>query len=204
MTMTIDANQQRFGHMNFDHMPSYSNQPQFTDPWAPSSSSAAGRQPGANALFVNNHEAPANGLPHLNLGGLSRHPQHGLKGTSTSTTAPMASYGSVPVTAASAGSSLMAGAYGQENLLSTSQDLLSINRMQHPTSSAAYGDTTYPTASPVTASYAPSTTAYEHLGYAPAPLRGTYAIGPEVVDPSRRYSHTLVLRRHSTGRGALF
>ncbi|OIW35607.1 hypothetical protein CONLIGDRAFT_639870 [Coniochaeta ligniaria NRRL 30616] len=188
MTMTIDANQQRFGHLNFDHMSSYSNQPHFTNPWV-SSSSAAGPAPqtGGHGLFVSNHDTPAHGLPHLNLSGLSKHPQHGPRGTSTSSTASMPSYGSVPVTAASAGSTLMAGAYGQENLLSVPQDLLSINRLQHPTSSAAYGDTSYTTASPVSATYAPSPTPYDQLGYAPAPVRSTFTLGPE-ADHGRRYS----------------
>lgn len=192
MTMTIDANQQRFGHMNFDHMSSYSNQPHFTNPWVPSSSSAgAAPQPGSHALFVSNHEAPANGLPHLNLSGLSKHPQHGPRGTTTSSSAPMPSYGSVPVTAASAGSTLLADAYGRENLLSVPQDLLSINRLQHPTSTAAYGDTSYTTASPVSATYAPSPTPYDQLGYAQAPVRSTFVLGPE-ADHSRRYSQPLV------------
>lgn len=86
----------------------------------------------------------------------------------------------------------MAGAYGQENLLSASQDLLSINRLQHPTTSAAYGDTSYTTASPVSATYAPSSTPYDQMGYAAAPVRSTYALGPE-ADPSRRYSQSSVL-----------
>jgi len=86
----------------------------------------------------------------------------------------------------------LAGAYGQENLLSASQDLLSINRLQHPTTSAAYGDTSYTTASPVSATYAPSSTPYDQMGYAAAPVRSTYALGPE-ADPSRRYSQSSVL-----------
>lgn len=86
----------------------------------------------------------------------------------------------------------MADAYGQENLLSVPQDLLSINRLQHPTSTAAYGDTTsYTTASPVSATYAPSTAPYDQMGYAQAPVRSTFALGPE-ADHSRRYSHSLV------------
>lgn len=168
--MTIDANQQRFGHLNFDHMSSYSNQPQFTNPWVSSSSTAAGPAPptSSHAHFVSNHDTPAHVLPHLNLSGLSKHPQHGVRGTSTGSSTSMASYGSIPVTAASA-------------------DLLSINRLQHPTSSAAYGDTSYTTASPVSATYAPSPTPYDQLGYAAAPVRSTFALGPE-ADHSRRYS----------------
>ncbi|KAB5581097.1 hypothetical protein GE09DRAFT_950083 [Coniochaeta sp. 2T2.1] len=200
MTMTIDANQQRYGHLNFDHMSSYSTQPQFTNPWGPASSSE-GEAPrnGSHALFVGNHDTTqGQSLPHLNLSGLAKHsqqslqqhPQHGPRGTSASSTSSLSSYGSVPGTAPSAGSTLMASGYGQGNLLSAPQDLLSINRLQHPVSTAAYGDaTTYATASPVSATYAPSPTTYTQMGYAPAPIRSTYALGPD-ADPSRRYSQS--------------
>jgi hypothetical protein len=202
MTMTIDANQQRFGALNFDHMSPYQNQqPHFTNPWSSSSAGPGAHQPTAShgGLFV---ETGTNGgLPHLNLSGLSKHPQHpqhqhGSRGTSTSSSASMAPYGSVPVTSASAGSSLLAGVNvcGQEDLLSVPQDLLSINRLQHPGSSAAYPDTSYTTAGPVPASYAPPTS-YEHLGYAPPPMRSAYALGPE-ADQARRYSQPFVLSIH--------
>lgn len=171
MTMTIDANQQRYGALNFDHMSPYQNQPpHFTNPWASSTSGSAAPHPNAThgGLFI---ETGTNGgLPHLNLSGLSKHPQHqhqhpqqhAPRGPSTT------SYGSIPVTAPSA-------------------DLLSINRLQHPTTSAAYADTPYTTAAPVPATYAPSGP-YEHLGYAPPPpMRSAYPLGPE-ADQGRRYS----------------
>lgn len=100
----------------------------------------------------------------------------------------MASYASMPVTAASQSSPLVAGVYGRHDSLSMGQDILNINsRLQHPTTSAGYGEPSYTTATtPVTATYATSSAPYE-LGYAPAPMRGTYALGPE-PDQSRRYS----------------
>jgi hypothetical protein len=193
MTMTIDANQQRYGALNFDHMSPYQNQPpHFTNPWASSTSAPAPPQPNAThgGLFI---ETGTNGgLPHLNLSGLSKHPQHphpqqhqhaASRGPSTT------SYGSVPVTASSAGSSHPAAMdmYGQKGSLPATQDLLSINRLQHPTTSAAYADTSYTTAAPVPATYAPSGP-YEHIDYAPPPpMRSAYPLGPE-ADQARRYS----------------
>ncbi len=119
-----------------------------------------------------------NVLPHLNLNGLAKpHQQPPPPRTNPSSSASMASYGSIPVTAASAGSSLLADGYGQRDLLTMPQDLLSLNRLQHhPTSSAAYDTTAYTTAasaSPVNATYAASPTPYQ-LGYAPAPMRGGF------------------------------
>ncbi|KAK0723990.1 hypothetical protein B0T21DRAFT_386120 [Apiosordaria backusii] len=191
MTMTIDThNQHRFGSLNFDHMSSYSSHPHFTNPWV-STSAPAGpgpqglacsedRQGGSQSLYVSSQDG--NSLPHLNLSGLSKHPQHSSRpGGSTS----MAPYASLPVSAASAGDVYSR----QHGLMPMSQDLLSINRLQHPTTSAPPYDTSaYTTsASPVTASYATSPTPYDQLGYAPAPMRGTYAaLASE--DSSRRYS----------------
>lgn len=193
--MTIDANQQRYGALNFDHMSPYQNQPpHFTNPWASSTSGPAAPQPNAThgGLFI---ETGTNGgLPHLNLSGLSKHPQHQQQHQHASRgPPPTTSYGSVPVTAPSAGSSLPAtmDVYGQEHSLPATQDLLSINRLQHPTTSAAYGDTSYTTAAPVPATYAPSGP-YEHLGYAPPPpMRSAYPLGPG-TDQGRRYSQPLV------------
>src|SRR4051812_12510869 len=91
MTMTMGANQQRFGGpLAFDSMSSYSHHPQFTDPWA-TSSSAAG------TMGQENHS--------------------GRNGTSASVT----SYASLPATAAPAGSPPMPDAYRQQDLLAISQ-----------------------------------------------------------------------------------
>lgn len=193
--MTIDANPQRFGPLNFDHhhhhhhhMSSYSSQPHFTNPWVSSSSTGAAPQSGSHSLFVSNQDASINdALPRLNVAGLAKHPQHGTRGSSTSSNASIASYGSIPVTATSAGSPLMTGVYGRQDTLTMGQDLLAISRLQHPTTSTAYGEPSYTTAtSTVTAAYATSSAPYE-LGYAPAPMRGAFALGPE-SEQARRYS----------------
>jgi hypothetical protein len=99
----------------------------------------------------------------------------------------MTSFTSIPVTAAS-----VPDVYGQQSSLNATQDLLSLNRLQHPTSSAGYGDAAYTTAaSPVSATYAASPTPYDQLGYAPAPMRNTFALAPD-AEHSRRYSQSLV------------
>lgn len=108
---------------------------------------------------------------HSGLAGLdSISKQHAAR--SNPTTSSMTSYGSIPVTA-------------------PATDLLSLNRMQ--TSSAAYGEPAYATAtsaSPVHASYAASPTPYDGgmSGYAAAPMRSAFALAPE--SDSRRYSHS--------------
>lgn len=197
MTMTIDPNQQRFAPLNIDHMSSYSNHPQFTNPWASSSQAGAPPQNGGQGLYVASHNTnppPPAGLPHLNLNGLAKHPHHPSRAASNASLAP---YGSMPVTTAPAGSPHMADIYGQHNLPSMNQDPSSMNRLQqHPTSSAAYGDPSYTTAaSPVNAPYAASPTPYDHLGYAPAPIRGAFALAPD-PEQTRRYSQQSVLLCH--------
>ncbi|KAJ9137874.1 C2H2 zinc finger protein encoded by the fle1 (Flexuosa) protein [Pleurostoma richardsiae] len=174
MTMTIDANQQRFGSLNLGHMSSYSNQPHFTNPWVSSSApqtnhgmyvSSGGL--GSNPLSLDRHAAHHHQHPQQ-----QQPPPPPPSRASTSSNASMASYGSIPVSSASAGSSL---------------NLMSLNRMQ--TSSAAYGDPAYTTAaSPVHATYAASPTPYDGLGYAPAPMRQTFALAPEADPHARRYS----------------
>ncbi|KAK0656831.1 hypothetical protein B0T16DRAFT_452344 [Cercophora newfieldiana] len=185
MTMTLDANQHRFGSLNFDHMSSYSSHPHFTNPWA--SSSAAGTQGGSQNLYVSSQDSTV--LPHLSLNALPKHTQHSSR---TGSSASMASYAPLPATAASAGSPPMADVYRQQDLLPMSQDLLGLSRLQHhPTSSAAYDTSAYTTtASPVNPTYAASPTSYDQMGYAPAPMRGTFAMAPE--DSSRRYSQQSV------------
>ncbi|KAK4649320.1 uncharacterized protein QC761_117760 [Podospora bellae-mahoneyi] len=196
MTMTIDThNQHRFGSLNFDHMSSYSSHPHFTNPWVSTSAPAGpGPQGGSQSLYVSSQDGTS--LPHLNLNGLSKHQHSNRPSGSTS----MAPYAPLPVSASSAGDVYSR----QHDMMPMSQDLLSINRLQHPTTSTAPYDTSaYTTsASPVTASYATSSTAYDQLGYAPAPIRGTYAaLAPE--DSSRRYSQQSVasslMSLHSSG-----
>lgn len=188
--MTIDPNQQRFGSLNLDHMSSYSGHPQFSNPWVSSSQpGAAQHQTGSQGMYVASHNTnPAPGsLPHLTLNGLSKHPQHPSRAPPGGN-ASLAPYGAMPVTTAPAGSPHMADIYGQQNLPSMTQDPSSINRLQHPTSSAAYGDPSYTTsASPVNAPYAASPTPYDQLGYAPAPMRGAFALAPD-PEQARRYS----------------
>jgi hypothetical protein len=154
--MTID-NQQRFGGMNFDHM-SYSNT-QFTNPWNSSSSPAQ-----SHSLY-----APSRSITHSLGLDLSKQQPSRL-----SSNVSMGSYASVPITAASAGSPLITDVYGSEDLLTMSQDLLSSNRSV----STGYGNESgYSSApSPVHNAYAPSASPYESMGYAPAPVRSTYAI----------------------------
>ncbi|KAK3330806.1 hypothetical protein B0H66DRAFT_466991 [Apodospora peruviana] len=184
MTMTIDANQHRFGP--FDHMSSYSSHPHFTNPWASSSPTNApgGTHSGSQGVYIGGQESTV--LPHLNLSSIPKHPQQGSRASSS---ASMASY-ALPVTAASAGSPPMADVYRQQDLHSMPQDLLSLNRLQHPTTSAAYDSAYTTSASPVNPTYAPSSAQYDQLGYAPAPMRQTFAMAPE--DSSRRFSQQSV------------
>ncbi len=187
MTMTIDTNQHRFGSLFEHNMSSYSSHPHFTNPWVSSTSATAPpAQSGSQNLYVGSQES--NVLPHLNLGALSKH-AHQSSRTSSSTS--MASYASLPVTAASTGSPPMADVYRQQELLPMSQDLLSLNRLPHPTTSSAYDTAAYTTsASPVNPTYTSSPTPYDQLGYVPAPLRGTFGMGHD--DSSRRYSQQSV------------
>jgi hypothetical protein len=169
-------NQQRFGGMNFDHMP-YSNPPQFTNPWT----SSSGPTP-SHSLY-----ASSQGLnPNLRLDSTVK--QQAVRGSSVS----MGSYPNVPISAASAGSSLLADVYGSQDLLTIPQDLLSSSRMQ-ATSSGYGNDATYTSApSPVQNTYAPTSTPYDSLGYAPAPIRSAYTIQSQPQDNSRRLSQPSV------------
>ncbi|KAK0716964.1 hypothetical protein B0T26DRAFT_675359 [Lasiosphaeria miniovina] len=186
MTMTIDVNQHRFGPLSFDHMSSYPSHPHFTNPWASSSSAAGpGSQNGGQSLFVGSQDGGS--LPHLNLNSLQKQAQHSSRSGSASS---MSSYASLPSTTASAASPPMGDVYRQQDLLPMSQDLINLNRMQHPSTTAAYDTSAYTTAaSPVNAPYAPSSAAYGQLGYPPAPMR-TFAVATE--DSSRRYSQPSV------------
>ncbi|KAI1266856.1 hypothetical protein F5Y18DRAFT_425411 [Xylariaceae sp. FL1019] len=186
MTMTLD-NQSRLGALNFEHMSPYSNPPHFTNPWASGSSGQHGHQ----GMY-------SHGLP-ANLSALDSMAKHPTSRPSANHSVSMAPYGSIPVTASSsAGSTLMADVYGQQDLLNMPQDLMSLNRMQ--TSSAAYGEPSYATASPVHATYSASPNSYDSVsGYAPAPMRSTFALASE--HDSRRYSQSSVSSISSVDTG---
>ncbi|KAI0879351.1 hypothetical protein GGS24DRAFT_486573 [Hypoxylon argillaceum] len=180
MTMTLD-NQSRHGALNFGHMSSYSNSPHFTNPWG----SGPASQHGHHGMY-------SQGGISTNLSALdSMTKHHPANRPSANTSVSMAPYGSIPVTSSAAGSTLMADVYEQQNLLNMPQDLLSLNRMQ--TTSAAYGEPSYATAtpSPVHATYSASPSSYDSVsGYAPAPMRSTFALAPE--PDNRRYSQSSV------------
>ncbi|KAJ4290123.1 hypothetical protein N0V88_006630 [Collariella sp. IMI 366227] len=205
MTLTMDDhNRPRHGALGGYHhgMPSYNTPPPFTNPWGSSSSAGAGhghqggsQQP--HSLYGGSQESAA--LPHLNLASLARqqpspqHPQHQTHTSAITSSASMAPYGSLPVTTAPSGNPPLGSVYKQHDLLSISQDPFSLNRLQQPTSSAAYDTSGYTAAaSPVNSTYAATTSAspYEHIGYAPAQMRGTFGIGHD--DNARRYSQQSV------------
>jgi len=192
MTMTIDANQQRFP-LTLDHMSSYAatSQPQFSNPWV--ASSPATSQAGSHGMFVGAHGG-LNPNP-LSLDTL-KHPQQPPQqraGTGPGGGVSMAPYGSIPVTAPSAGSPLSTAANvytGHQDLLSLPQDLLSLGRLPHQTTSAAYEAAYATAASPIHPTYAAASGPYDQLGYAPAPMRSTFAMAPE--HDTRRYSQSSV------------
>jgi hypothetical protein len=176
MTMAID-NQQRFSGMNFDHMP-YSNPPQFTNPWTSSPAPAQ-----SHSLYASSH----NINPNLGLDAVAKQQSQRMNSNVSS----MGSYASVPVSAASAGSSLLAVVYGSQDLLTMPQDLLNQNRSM---SSTGYGNeaAAYSSAPSPVHNYAPTSTPYDSMGYAPAPIRSTYAIQQQAQDNSRRLSQPSV------------
>jgi hypothetical protein len=164
MTMAID-NQQRFGGMNFDHMP-YTSSPQFTNPWTSSSAPSQ-----SHSLYASSHN--------LNLDSIAKQQQQQQQHQQQHQQPPrmhsgVGSYANVPIPAASAGSPLSTDAYAPHPVLTTPQDLLNANRPMPP----GYGnEAAYSSApSPVHANYPPTTAPYDPIGYAPAPVRSTYAI----------------------------
>jgi hypothetical protein len=175
--MTID-NQQRFGGLTFDHMPSYSNTPQFTDPWISNTTTA----PAQNQSLY----APHHGL-NLGLDSIAKQ-QAPRAGNHVS----MGSYANVPITGVS-GSSPMVDVYASQDLLTIPQDLMNpVQRMQYG-NDAAY--TRAP--SPGQSTYAPTSAPYDSMGYAPAPIRSTYAISPQHAQDTRRLSQQSVPSPHS-------
>ncbi|PSS23009.1 hypothetical protein M430DRAFT_33638 [Amorphotheca resinae ATCC 22711] len=162
--MAID-NQQRFGGMNFDHMP-YTSSPQFTNPWTSSSAPSQ-----SHSLYASSHN--------LNLDSIAKQQQQQQQHQQQHQQPPrmhsgVGSYANVPIPAASAGSPLSTDAYAPHPVLTTPQDLLNANRPMPP----GYGnEAAYSSApSPVHANYPPTTAPYDPIGYAPAPVRSTYAI----------------------------
>lgn len=96
--MTIDSTQQGFGPtMNFDYS-AHGQQPAFSNPWSSSSPSHSGPPPGTG-LFVGNQQQQQQ--PPMSHGMMAGKGPDGR--TSTSSGSSMASYGSMPVPASSAG-----------------------------------------------------------------------------------------------------
>jgi len=163
--MAID-NQQRFG-MTFDHinLPSYTPSPQFTNPWPPAASSTA---PSHNHSLYASSQNP-NSL-HLNVTTKQQHPQQPPR---LHHNVSMGSY--APMSTATA-------------------DLLSPNP-NRPVSTGYGSEVTYSSApspaqsnfahSPSHSTFAPSSAQYDTLGYAPAPVRSTYAIHQDSRRPSQ-------------------
>jgi len=173
MAMAIDSQQQRQfgGGMPFDHI-SYSTSPHFTNPWGPSSG-----PPPSHSLYV----PPTSLNPNLGLDTLAKQQASRINDNTVS----VPPYSGVTV---SAGSSHLGGAYGQDEMLTLSQDLLNPQRMQSATN--GYGnEVSYTSAPSSTQSIYARSTPYDNMGYAPAPVRSTYTLQPhQPSDRSRRLS----------------
>lgn len=163
-------------------------------------------------MYAGSAQVAHGGMPSHNHIGLDRHSQQPSPRGPATTNAPLAQYGSVPVTSASAGSPLSTVdpslfAIGQADFLSGSpnlhadsqdllfdhKDLMSMSRLAHATT-AGYPDTTYHTAtaaSPAHTTYASSPPSYEAMAY---PRHHNFAIGPDhhADAQSRRYSQSSV------------
>lgn len=174
MAMAVDTQQRQFGGYNLDHMP-YSNAPQFTNPWSTTSAPAQ-----SHSLYATAQHALPSGL------GLDTKPLLQQPSRLNSN----ASYASVPVTAASAGSPLLVDVYNQEEILTVAQDMLSPNRMQSGASPGYEANITYSSAPSTTHSTYATSAPYDSMGYAPAPVRSTYAL-PQ-VSQDRRLSHDAI------------
>lgn len=175
--MAID-NQQRFSSVNFDHMP-YSNTPQFSDPWTSQQQSTA---PASHSLY-SSHSHGLN--PNLGLDSIAKQ-QAARIGNNVS----MASYANVPATAAAGSSHPSVDIYGQE-VLTMPQDLLNPSHRLHSLSPGGYGNDVQYTRAP-SPSFVPTSTPYESMGYAPAPVRSTYAVPQQQGQDSRRLSQPSV------------
>jgi hypothetical protein len=165
--MTIDSTHSRFGPaMNLDY--SHHQPPAFTNPWPSASPPHAGQAPGTG-LAHQHHASPSHQMPPINPGVMMGKNTAGR--TSTSSGSSMGSYGSMPVPTSSA-------------------DLMNMSRM---TTSAAYADPAYTTASPVSGHFAPSSAPYDTMGYAAAaPVRQPgFSLGHD-ASASRRFSQPSV------------
>lgn len=161
--MAIDSQQHReFGSgMPFNHS-TYPNSPHFTDSWTSSSG-----PPPSHQLY-----APTTALnPNLGLDTFAK--QQGARINSNSASIP--SYSGASMTATSASISLLGGTYGQDEMLTLSQDLLSPPRLE--STNNAYGnEVSYTSAPAVTQSIYARSMPYETMGYVPAPIRSTFAV----------------------------
>lgn len=189
MTMTLDTSQQqRFAPpLNFDYG-AHAQPPAFSNPWSSASSPPQSAATSGNPLFVHGQQPPA--LSHHSM--MAAKPPPGR--ASTSSASSMASYGSMPVPTSSSGK--YRSSHSPDTILTRADlDIMSLSRMQ--TTSAAYGDPSYTTsASPVSGHFAPtSAPPYEAMGYAPAPARQHFSLGPE-PDTARRYSHHQLVTPH--------
>ncbi|OBT71123.1 hypothetical protein VF21_09905 [Pseudogymnoascus sp. 05NY08] len=174
--MAIDHQQRQFGALNFDHMP-YNHSPHFTNPWSASSA------PPPQSLY----SSSSHNLNPISLDSIPKEPPARLGSHASS----MPPYASAPQTSASAGSAPMGTVYGQQQMLSLPQDVMSQNRVQPP--NPAYGSSvSYSSGGSSHPTYATSTP-YDSMGYTAAPVRSTYALQQQAqADNSRRLSQPSV------------
>ncbi|PNY26309.1 Zinc finger protein [Tolypocladium capitatum] len=195
MTVTLDTSQQqRFGPpIGFDY--AAHAQPAFSNPWSSASSPSQSAATAGNPVFV------AGQQPGMNHSIMAAKPHPGR--ASTNSASSMGSYGSMAVATTSAGKrdayALGGIVQGRCDLTGVHQDLMSMSRLH--TTSAGYGDAAYATsASPVSGHFAPASAApYEAMGYAPAPGRPGFAMGPE-ADSARRFSQQQNIQAHADER----
>lgn len=169
--MAIDPHQRQFGGITFDHTP-YSNGPHFTNPWASTG-------PASQNLY-----ASSNGIPNLGLDTIAKQQTSRINSNNIS----MSSYSAAPTSTSSASSSLLADVYGQEEMITLPQDLLSQNRIPNPTSGYA-NDLSFTTRA-ASSGHSPYVTAtsYESMAYT-GPVRSPYILHHHQADNSRRLSH---------------
>ncbi|KAL8815042.1 MAG: hypothetical protein Q9223_005788 [Gallowayella weberi] len=134
----MDPQQRQLGAIGFDHMSYPPPQPQFTNPWASSTSAA-----------TSSHLYPAP-LSHNNAGFDALAKQQAARQSATSM-----SYTSAPISAPSIASSngYSSSPYDQQQMLSLSQDLLNTSR-------SSYEQGYTGSSSPAVASYPPSSAPY--------------------------------------------
>ncbi|KAI4231473.1 MAG: hypothetical protein L6R40_007723 [Gallowayella cf. fulva] len=138
MTLTMDPQQRQLGAIGFDHMAYPPPQPQFTNPWASTTSTS-----------TSSHLYPAP-LSNNNVGFDALAKQQAARHSATSM-----AYTSAPISAPSLtpSNAYSNSPYDQQQMLGLSQDLLS-----HPRSSYEQGYTG--SSSPAVASYAPTSAPY--------------------------------------------